>query len=147
MVNSVRNISAPMSTHRPVTENESTPEMTASVEASGLPTTHIASSNTPESDSARLTPWRSLPIRYVQRARLIAPHGGTAARNGTMQYSTAGLAWASTHETNDVAATIHTTIVGMETARWPKRSTSVPSTGLSTAPAIACTAVSAPASA
>ena len=50
---SVRNMSAPTTTHTPVNENANRPEITASVEASGLPITHMHSSNTPESESAR----------------------------------------------------------------------------------------------
>lgn len=146
VVISVRNMSAPISTQIPVNDIARNPEITANVDASGLPTTHIASSNTPDSESARLTPARSLPIRYVQRARLMAPHGGTAAKNGTMQNRIHGVTCARTQVTNETAASIQITIVGIDTCRCPNRSTSVPSSGPTTAPAIACTAVSAPAS-
>ena len=81
-------MSAPTSTHTPVNVNESTPEITASVEASGLPITHMHSSNTPHRLSARLV-FSGCPLsRWVQRLRFIAPHGGIAAMNGTMQNST-----------------------------------------------------------
>ena len=54
VVSSVRNISAPTTTHMPVNEKASRPEITASVDASGLPITHMHSSSTPHRESARL---------------------------------------------------------------------------------------------
>ncbi len=143
---SVRNISAPTTTHMPVNENASNPEITANVDARGLPTTHMHSSNTPDSDSARFVRSVSPFSNVVHRWRLIAPHGGIAAMNGTMQNRIHDGTRAVMQEVNAVAATIHTRIVGIETWRWPNLSTSLPSTGLARASAIACTAVNAPAS-
>ena len=146
VVSSVRNISAPTSTHTPVNVKESTPEITASVEASGLPITHMHSSNTPHRLNARLV-FSGCPLsRCVQRLRFIAPHGGIAAMNGTMQNSTHSGACEVIAVTSENAATIHTHIVGIETCRWPNLSTSLPSIGLAMASEMACTAVSAPAS-
>ena len=137
VVSSVRNISAPITTHMPVNENASKPEITASVEASGLPITHMHSSSTPHSDSARFVRSRS-PLRIlVQRARLIAPHGGMAARNGVRQYSTHSGARLVIAVTSAMAATIQTMIVGIETCLWPNLSVSLPSSGVATANAIA----------
>ena len=56
-----------MITHMPVNENASRPEITASVEASGLPITHMHSSNTPHSDNARLVRSVSPLSWFVQR--------------------------------------------------------------------------------
>ena len=67
VVSSVRNISAPTTTHIPVNEKASTPEITASVEASGLPITHMHSSNTPDSDNARFVFSESPLSSVVQR--------------------------------------------------------------------------------
>ena len=66
--------------------------------------------------------------------------------NGTMQNRIHDGTRAVMQDTSATAATIHTMIVGIDTCRWPNLSTSLPSTGLVTASAIACTAVSAPAS-
>ena len=66
--------------------------------------------------------------------------------NGTMQNRIHEGTRAVMQETSAVAAIIHTMIVGIDTWRWPNLSTNLPSTGLATASAIACTAVSAPAS-
>ena len=82
----------------------------------------------------------------VQRARLIAPHGGIAARNGVRQYSTHTGARLVMLVVRAMAATIQTRIVGIDTCRWPNLSTSLPSSGLETASAIAWMAVSTPAS-
>ena len=67
VVSSVRNISAPITTHMPVNENASSPEITANVDASGLPITHMHSSNTPDSDSARFVFSASPLSSVVQR--------------------------------------------------------------------------------
>ena len=67
VVSSVRNISAPITTHMPVNENASRPEITASVDARGLPITHMHSSNTPDSDSARFVLSASPFSSVVQR--------------------------------------------------------------------------------
>ena len=104
-------------THMPVNENASRPEITASVEASGLPTTHMHSSSTPESDSARSVRSRSPRSKRAHRPRLIAPHGGMAAMNGTMAYSTHSGAWCVIAVTSDVEAMIHTMMVGIDTCR------------------------------
>ena len=135
-----------MTTHTPVNENASRPEITASVEASGLPMIHMHSSNTPDSESARSVRSRSPLSMVVQRARLIAPHGGIAARNGVRQYSTHTGARLVMLVVRAMAATIQTRIVGIDPCRWPNLSTSLPSSGLETASAIAWMAVSTPAS-
>ena len=104
------------------------------------------SSNTPHRLNARLV-FSGCPLsRWVQRLRFIAPHGGIAAMNGTMQNSTHSGACEVIAVTSENAATIHTQIVGIETCRWPNLSTSLPSIGLAMASEMACTAVSAPAS-
>ena len=77
----------------PVNENASRPEITAKVDASGLPITHMHSSNTPHSESARFVFSVSPLSWFVQRWRLIAPHGGMAAMNGVMQNNTHSGAW------------------------------------------------------
>ena len=146
VVSSVRNISAPTITHMPVNENARMPEITARNEASGLPITHMHSSNTPHSDSARFVRSPSPLSNVVQRWRLIAPHGGMAAMNGVMQNSTHSGACAVMHEISELAATIHTMMTGIDTCRCPNLSTSLPSTGLTAASEMACTADSAPAS-
>ena len=104
------------------------------------------SSNTLESEKARLVRSRSPLNMVVQRERLIAPHGGIAAMNGTMQNRIHDGTRAVMHVTSENAAMVHTMIVGIDTWRWPKVSTSRPSSGETMARAIACTAVRAPAS-
>ena len=73
-------------------------------------------------------------------------HGGIAARNGVRQYSTHTGARLVMLVVRAMAATIQTRIVGIDTCRWPNLSTSLPSSGLETASAIAWMAVSTPAS-
>ena len=83
-----RNIQAPTRTQTPVKEKANTPDMTARMEARGFPMTHMASSKTPERDSAWSVAFLS-PLRMlVHLLRLMAPHGGIAAMKGVMQYST-----------------------------------------------------------
>ena len=66
--------------------------------------------------------------------------------NGVMQNSTHSGACDWMLVISAVAATIHTMMVGIDTWRCPNLSTSLPSTGLAMARAMACTADSAPAS-